>query len=205
MAQLKPQAIYTAVGRKKTRSRIDLLSSASVWSQPPSTPSPTSPSHSKPHSITVAKSASSILPLLISLLPSRPSPLLHSHPSRALSPVLIGKSVEPCQPQQWDTWSSVKTSFPVKTASSVNTVARGAAESVVVRDHAIWEICAISCHLPETVHRECEHLSISCLKFDTSSLCKLTNHDYPPAQYLVHTCQISGLNEFMLYANTGTL
>lgn len=108
---------HTAAGKKKkkTRSRIALLQPASVWSQPPSpllfsapsTPSPTSTSHSKSHSITVAKST----PPPISFLPS---PLLHSHPSCALSPVLIGKSVEPCQPQQWDTWSSVKTSFPVK-------------------------------------------------------------------------------------------
>lgn len=119
VAQHKPQPLlYCCWGRKKKkkRSRIALLQPASVWSQPSSplsTPSPTSPSHSKPHSITVAKSCL-IHPPSPCFISSLPSPLLHSHPSRALSPVLIGKSVEPCQPQQWDTWSSVKTSFPVK-------------------------------------------------------------------------------------------
>lgn len=103
-AQLLPYSCWGRGGG--TRSRITLLQPASIMSQ-----TPLLSRHTKP--------SQNVIP---SLWPNQhghssvcfSSPVIHSHPSCALIPVLIGKSVEQCQTKQWDTWSSVKTSFPVK-------------------------------------------------------------------------------------------
>lgn len=86
-------------GEKKKKNQVtDHLSPASLHNVANSSPLPPYLPLSKCHSITMAKSTPTHTHTHTHTVHLVPPPILRSHPSCALSPVLIGKSVEPCQP-----------------------------------------------------------------------------------------------------------